>query len=349
MPDIAYITSSYSRIVARELALQERDLARLLAGTGLSSDVLIPGDETLLSGEQQLRVLQNALRIDGNADLGLRVGRQLQPSTHGPIGYLVLSSPDLITALKALRDYLPVRIGFARLELEFSDEWMLCTLDISLRGDMAEIRMLKECFALLLQALVESLLGRPISGAQIGFDFPAPGYASLYQDYLHAPIRFSQQSNFLRLPANLALQANTHGDADSYALARDLCQRLLAQLPARALAMSDRVRRLLLSQPAGAVNEEGVARALFVSKRTLARRLASEGSGYRQIREGLYAELAANHLLDGDLTIEAIAALLGYHDTATFRRAFRRWYGVPPREYRRTLEHAGGSISRIPR
>ena len=71
------------------------------------------------------------------------------------------------------------------------------------------------------------------------------------------------------------------------------------------------------------------------------RRLTAEGTGYRQIREELYAELAARHLREGELTVEAIAALLGYHDTANFRRAFRRWYGVPPGAYRQAAAGVG--------
>ena len=51
------IPSSYSRIVARELGLMERDLPRLLRGTGLSTDILLPGDETRMTGRQQLRIL----------------------------------------------------------------------------------------------------------------------------------------------------------------------------------------------------------------------------------------------------------------------------------------------------
>ena len=46
-----------------------------------------------------------------------------KPSAHGPIGYLALSSPDLLSALKALRDFLPLRIPFARLELDFEQDW----------------------------------------------------------------------------------------------------------------------------------------------------------------------------------------------------------------------------------
>ena len=51
-----FIPSSYSRIVARELDLQERDLPKLLQGTGLSTEILLPGDETHLTGQQQLQV-----------------------------------------------------------------------------------------------------------------------------------------------------------------------------------------------------------------------------------------------------------------------------------------------------
>lgn len=333
-PEPCFITSNYSRIVARELRLQERDLTRLLLGTGLSRDILLPGDETRLSWPQQARIILNARQINEIPELGLRIGRQLQPSAHGPIGYLALSSPNLITALRALRDYLPLRIAFAQLELAESGDWLNCSLQIKADAAPDEKRLLLECFALLLQALVESILGNTLSEARFNFDFAAPSYTRVYGEYFHSPVRFSQPFNQLQLPAQLALAPNASGDPHSYTLAMELCQRLLQDVPGAALSLSDRVRRLLLSKPAGSVSEEDAANALFVSKRTLARRLKREGTGYREIREALFADLAARHLLDSDLTVEAIAALLGYHDTANFRRAFRRWYRVSPNEFR---------------
>jgi AraC-like DNA-binding protein len=90
----------------------------------------------------------------------------------------------------------------------------------------------------------------------------------------------------------------------------------------------------LLSQPAGTVTETDVARAMFISKRTLARRLEAEGTSYRAIREALMSELAARHLRESGLTVEAVAALLGYNDTAAFRKAFRRWHGQAPSAFR---------------
>jgi AraC-like DNA-binding protein len=73
---------------------------------------------------------------------------------------------------------------------------------------------------------------------------------------------------------------------------------------------------------------------MYISKRTLARRLEREG-GYRQIREKLLAEMAARHLQESGLSVEAVAALLGYNDAAAFHKAFRRWYGQSPGQFRR--------------
>ena len=333
--DPLFITSSYSRIIARELHLQERDLSALLRGTGLPLTVLQPGDETRLSAAQQLRIIQNARAISGSPHLGLQLGHQLTPSTHGPIGYLALSSPDLITALQALRDFLPLRIAFAQLDLQHSDDWLQCTLQLRLAAPSEEQRILLECFALLLQALVESVLGGPPQGARFEFAFASPGYHRVYADYFHVPTRFGAAHSCLWLPHGLIHSANSSGDPGSYRLAQDLCHRLLEQVPAGSLSMTDRVRRLLLSMPPGAASEAEVARALFVSRRTLARRLTREGSGYRQLREQIFAEMAARHLRDTELSVEAVAALLGYHDAANFRRAFHRWYGCSPQDFRR--------------
>lgn len=329
-----FIPSSYSRIVARELGLQEKDLNRLLQGTGLRRDILLPGDETHLTGQQQLRVLENAWRMGNIPEFGLRLGRQLQPSAHGPLGYLALSSPDLITALRSLRDFLPMRIPFAQLELSLDRDWLRCSLHFKLHAQPRERRLLLECFALVIQSVVEAVLGREVTEALFTFEHERPAYHHVYGQYLHSPIKFSQVANAIILPAGMARLSNASGEPESYAMAQEMCRKLLDQAPTAATSMRDRVRRLLLSQPAGSVTEEDVARAMFVSKRTLARRLEQEETGYRQIRDGLLAELAARHLRESDLTVEAVAALLGYHDTANFRRAFRRWFKVTPSAFR---------------
>ena len=165
--DSYFIPSSYSRIVARELGLMERDLPRLLRGTGLSTDILLPGDETRLSGRQQLRILDNGRRMLDAPEFGLRLGQRLDPSAHGPLGYLALSSPDLLTALESLRDFLPARLSLVSLDVALEDEWLSCTLGIKVHANHDERRVLQECFALVIQSFAESILGRFLGASPI--------------------------------------------------------------------------------------------------------------------------------------------------------------------------------------
>jgi AraC-like DNA-binding protein len=336
--DILMVPISYSRIIARELKLQKRDLDSLLRGTGLNQNILLTGDETHISTEQQMRVLENAQHIMGTADFGLRLGHCLQPSSHGPMGYMALSSPDVITALEAFADFLPTRLPFSAVTISTDAEWINCLLELKVDAKAEVRRILQECFALIVQSLVESVVGYELIDAQIELAHRKPDHYQKYTDYLHAPVHFSRPANVFRVPVSIARQPNASGHSKSYAIARNLCQSLLETMPATAISTSARVERLLLSSPMGSLNIGDVAQAMLVTKRTLQRRLEQETTSYRQISEKLQAALADRHLRESSITIETLALLLGYNDTAAFRKAFHRWYGQSPSHYRSQLK-----------
>ena len=344
------LPSTYSRIIARVAQLPERDLGKLLHQTGLPESILMPGDNTYISGEQQLQIMKNGRALLGAADFGLQLGEQLRPSTHGPMGYLALSSPDLLSALNALRDYLPLRMPWVAVDLALNEQHIVCELRfrMSLEQDpFAQITM-GECFAMVLQSFVEAVLGRVADEAEIEFAHAAPAHAAVYKDYLHAPFSFGSGRTRYRLPAALAAVANTNGDNASYQLTQQLCNTLLEQTPRSLSSMTDRVRTLMLLRPIESISEAEVARSLFVSKRTLARRLEAEGSGYRQIREQFLHELARGYLQESNQTVDTVAASLGYHDAAAFRKAFKRWSGMTPREFRTAATAAQASATGLP-
>jgi len=330
------IPSSYSRIIARVVNLQERDLGKLLRNTDLPESILMPGDETRISGQQQLQILENGQRLLNSPDFGLRLGKLLQPSAHGALGYLILSSPDLLSALQALRDYLPLRLPWVAIDLAVDDDTIHCQLRFEMPQDdnLFARTTIAECFAMFVQSIVESVLGRPATEATIAFGHQAPIHAKSYGEYLHGLVCFACQGTSYHLPAKLAGAANTLGDNETYRLTQELCNKLLEQTPRSASTMADRVRTLLLLSPIESSTETEVARNLFVSKRTLARRLEKEGTGYRQIREQFLQELARRYLLESNQTVDTVAASLGYGDAAAFRKAFRRWTGMTPQEFR---------------
>lgn len=136
------------------------------------------------------------------------------------------------------------------------------------------------------------------------------------------------------IPLVLRNTPNATASHKNYELALQQCQAMLNQLPQERETSRHRVQAYLLSHPPSQISEEGVAAAMFITKRTLARRLEREGCSYRQLRDEILESLASRYLCDSALTVEAVAGLLGYHDSANFRRAFKRGYGTTPSAYR---------------
>jgi AraC-like DNA-binding protein len=79
-----------------------------------------------------------------------------------------------------------------------------------------------------------------------------------------------------------------------------------------------------------------ISNSLGVSRRTLARRLTSEGLTFTKVLEELRSDLAKQYLKEGDLPISTIAWLLGYQEIGAFTRAYKRWTGKTPKQMRGT-------------
>lgn len=110
--------------------------------------------------------------------------------------------------------------------------------------------------------------------------------------------------------------------------------------------MVDRIRAALREGDlAIALTAEDVARHLGMSERSLARRLASEGNSFRAVRDEVRCEIAIERIR-AEVPISEVAYLLGFADPASFHRAFRRWTGRSPGEYKRaSLPFAAGGKS----
>jgi AraC-like DNA-binding protein len=331
------IPNSYSRIIARELNLKEKDLYKLLVDTELHPSCLLTTEETYIAASQQMIILSNAQKIIGAPDFGLRLGRQLQPSSHGPIGYLVSSSPDVMTALESFSNYLPIRLPFSSVEISRDTEWVSCSLSLKIKVEPTVRRILQECFAIMIQSIVEAVLGNEVQSAQIRLAHEKPPYHLLYNEYLHSPVQFSQDCCEVLVPISIADMTNISENSDAYTFAQNLCLNLMTKIPDNSLSIIDKIRRILLSAPIGTLTADDVAAAMFITKRTLQRRLEKEDTTYREVLNKLHSELALKYLREPDQTIESIATLLGYFDTAAFRKAFHRWFGKSPREFKRNL------------
>jgi AraC-like DNA-binding protein len=78
-----------------------------------------------------------------------------------------------------------------------------------------------------------------------------------------------------------------------------------------------------------------------MSVRTLTRLLAAEGTTYRELLETLRRDLAGRYLAGDALSVSEISFLLGFAELSSFHRAFKRWTGRTPAEFRQQFKRAG--------
>lgn len=334
--DLACIPSNYSRLIARELELQVRDLTGLLVATSLSVDEFLQ-EELLLTPRQQIQILRNSLALSRDSSLGLRLGRRFTSPTHGAMGFLANSSPNLLMALKAFQTFLPTRMSLAHLDLNTGDEWLTvaCHFDPEITGDV--LRTLSEIFAVIFAECAEFVVGRSLDDIIIRFAHDEPPYSDRYSEFLPGRFGFSAGNIVAQIPMDICHIPNASANHENYLLALQQCESILAQLRANKNSCKYQIQKMMLSGPPGVLTEDEAAAALFISKRTLARRLKNEGSSFRQIRDEILSRQAAGYLRDSRMPVDAIAVLLNYHDSSNFRRAFKRWFRQTPDQYRQQL------------
>ncbi len=118
---------------------------------------------------------------------------------------------------------------------------------------------------------------------------------------------------------------------------------------AEALAFTDRVRRVLRSMVlAGTATADQVSFMFAMSRRTLHRELAAEGTSLRQLAIETRFEVARQLLNGSDMPAGEIAAVLHYADSSAFSRAFKEWSGTSPREWRQAIRRASAGAAAQP-
>ena len=116
------------------------------------------------------------------------------------------------------------------------------------------------------------------------------------------------------------------------------CEEALSRRSARPSSLRTTVENAIVPLlPHGLVSFEEIARRLGMSRRTLARRLSSEGLTFSDVLQDLKVHLAKRYLADRTLSISQIAWLLGYQEVSSFTHAFKRWTDKTPQQSRSRL------------
>lgn len=328
--DSRFVNASYANLVFHTLG-GGPEIAEIFQQHGLDpsawADVSAPVPFELLA-ESVFAVMQT---YDLPA-AGLSLGAKLHVSKHGTIGMAVISAETLGQAIRDIAKYYQTTITFCSMSLFYEDDRLI--IELKEEFTSPEIRVVVvEALMLTLQNALEFVSGKELEDSRVVFGFPPPPYADQYEVYFSGKVEFDGERHLMILPAALQNVRCVSADAHIHRLAEEQLQHRLQELRA-GTPVHQRILAELRRNPAAMPPLQEMARIFSVSTRTLIRYLQAEGTTYRDLREIIHKQMAMDALRNTDQSIDAIAMDLGYQDTTSFRRAFKRWCGCSASEYR---------------
>jgi AraC-like DNA-binding protein len=197
-------------------------------------------------------------------------------------------------------------------------------------------RFADETFLVLVHGVACWLVGRRIPLTLAAFALPRPDHAAEYQVMYSQALRFDAPATEVRFDAEILDAPVIQGEASLRKFLRTAPRSVFLKYKNED-SWTARVRRRLRGSIGGAgwPRLEAVAREFHVAPTTLRRKLEAEGTSYQGVKDELRRDAAVHQLCGTRLSIASIASALGFQETSAFHRAFKRWSGVQPGEYRR--------------
>lgn len=189
-------------------------------------------------------------------------------------------------------------------------------------------------FLLMLYGLACWLVGRRIPLLAADFRCAEPAFSDEWRVLFSPQLNFDQPRSGIVFAADFLDMVNIQNERTMKDFLRGAPTNFLVKYKNSA-SLTARIRRFLREMPAVAWPDFGaLAQQFNTSSSTLARRLSGEGQSYRSILDDLRRDLAISLLSDSEMTVMDIAAELGFAEASSFRRAFKKWTGARPNDYR---------------
>ncbi|HEX6276735.1 MAG TPA: AraC family transcriptional regulator ligand-binding domain-containing protein [Polyangiaceae bacterium] len=267
----------------------------------------------------------------------LSVFSRLKAGDFGILDYVIRNSRTLGESLERLARYTHVNNSIADCVLEIDSERARVAFVQPPTVSSAFTRLSATAWLASCVVIVRQLVGAEFAPVEALLPNPEPGAADrdAYRELLRCPLRFGAPSAAFVVPRVELGRAVENADPALAELIEPHLERALAEAGASSRAAVP-VRRVLVAMLGGQEPTlERVAKRLATTPRTLQRRLRDEHTTFQDLLDSVRHELALVHVGKQAASIDEIAWLLGFSNGSAFHRAFKRWTGVTPGEFRR--------------
>ncbi|MGF6884086.1 AraC-like DNA-binding protein [Nocardia sp. GP40] len=313
------------------------DDSTLLADTGITAEKL--ADEFAQFWPDQEYVLARNLlrRLGDRPGLGAETARGATLGNAGLAGLAALASATagavIATAIR-YQALVPVAARYS-LEDEGGPEIAIVVDGSAIPEDVRAFFVERDVAVVFMAG---DNLGINFPVTEIELEIPAARARELatHPPFDRCPVLAERPRNRVIVSRSVLKLPMPHADPQTAAMAERQLAETLRQLAGAGRGLATAVRDRLLRDSGVVPTMAEVASELHITVRTLRRQLTDEGVSFRGLLNGARETRAAELLRDGS-TIEEVARLLGYAETANFTHAFTRWRGMSPRAFRQSI------------
>ena len=307
----------------------------VLEGTGLH-ECDLREDYSLIEIPAYIRIVSNMMKLTGDPELAFKLGEEVRPGDLGVLGCAFSASKNAAAGSEIWQRY--SRLFFGNL---------IAVKQVN-KGQLLSFEFIPqiELLPLLLQFFVEEKINiemalyRRFNHCMVrhryfGVTYPRPAHGHRYNELLELDVEFESATISYGINPGDKDYQEPFDSANTETL--KICQHYLESVynVARShTTFSAKVQRVLTENLPHVLTLPELAQHFKISERTFCRNLAIEQTSYNLVLSKVRTDLAKNYIATTTMTSDEIAARLGFVETGSFRKAFKKWTGKSIKHYR---------------
>jgi AraC-like DNA-binding protein len=306
---------------------------QVVRSVGLSPATISKSDG-FIPCAQFARLLDEAARATGDDCFGLHFGERFNPKNVGPLAYVLVNSPTIEAGFQNAGRYLSVHNQAAKVSFDVDGRFAYARHVLDDPSIEAPRHHNEYSLAVALN-LIRLMAGSDWAPLEAHFAHPDPGRHSEPLRVFGAPVSFGRAANAFVVEREFLDRQVPAADQRLYPILRRYLDEVLTEVPREDDLLASVRRAIAESMRHGEPSLTTVGKRIATGPRTLQRRLKDQGVEFKGLVDETRRLFALTYLRDPGNTLAEIAYLLGYSEVSAFNRAFRRWTGSTPSDYRR--------------
>ena len=317
------------------------DVDAYLRSLGLEPEALKCPD-TYIPIETYLLIQDQAAEFVHDPNFGLHMGEYAEPGSWSILGYMMMNCRTLGEAFEKSGRYSRIigNLIEGKVELRFNK------IKIIFATPPSAPKMSHHCFKSTFASsvrIMRGLTGKELHPLKVTFIYPEPASKREYERVFCCPVLFGQKDNSMTLDLSIVNTPVLMANPGLLEYFEKYAQDFLANLDRKKETTRQVTKIILAHLDDESLSINKVARLMAVSVRTLQNRLEDEGQVFSNLLRDIRQQLAKQYLTE-NYTVEQITYLLGFSEPSVFRKAFKKWSGVTPKEFREMAFSTPGRV-----